>query len=523
MTVRIFAQDVLESINLGSEQGNADHDRYFVASAAWHDLVHDEVDLILGRKGTGKTKMYRHLQQQSMTFERSFDGTKREVPTTVIPLVSSHLDEHFQQLLDLAGNDENLLKTAWLLQISGVASVIALKDRIEDKATSNREKENYRSLRDLLYEYGEYGGSTIPMLARMNNVDLRRGMWDVVKTRVGDLKKMRLTPVVGTSPGGEPTISVDVRVVETPQERRLRDHAARLTETLMAVLADRGERIWVAVDSLDELLYGMSHENSSAVIRSLLRVIIDLREIADSVMHGRSDTLRLKVFAREDVFQRITLESTFPASTAIPTAYISWSKREAAKMVAERILASEKARAFYGGITVRDIENDPERFLGRVLEGREDRSPFSRVVEATSDASTSVSPRNLIGCLKRAFDISREEHHLGEKYGSFTALVTKSNLDRAKVETSTARLKDTVIAEYPMLSPFIDRLHGAPHTYFHQEMMSNQLDIVEPELEDFLWWSELSGLTYREGRQIRVASVYRHALKSTTSAASEAD
>ncbi|MFM8825889.1 MAG: hypothetical protein ACKOFT_02280, partial [Actinomycetota bacterium] len=121
MTVRIFAQDVLESINLGSEQGNADQDRYFVPSAAWHDLVHDEVDLVLGRKGTGKTKMYRHLQQQVRTFERSFDGTKREIPTTVVPLISSHLDEHFQQMLDLAGNDENLLKTAWLLQISGVA------------------------------------------------------------------------------------------------------------------------------------------------------------------------------------------------------------------------------------------------------------------------------------------------------------------------------------------------------------------------------------------------------------------
>ena len=519
MTTRILVQDVLESINLGSEQGNADQERYYVPSAAWHDLIHDEVDLILGRKGTGKTKMYRHLQRETVTFDRSVDP-KKEVPTTVVPLISSHLDDHFRQLLDLAEGDENLLKTAWLLQISGVASVIALKERIEDKATSEREKANYKALRELLYEYGDYEGSSITSLARMNDVDLRRGMWAVVKTRIKNVKNVRVNPVVTSSSSGEPGISVQFRL-ESPEEIALREHSVRLTLTLMAILADRRERIWVVVDSLDELLYGVSHDHSSAIIRSLLRVIVDLRELADSKSADKSHTLRLKVFAREDVFQRITLESTFPASTAIPKTYLSWSKREAAKMVAERILASEKARVYYGGISVRDIENDPERFVGRVIEGKDDRAPFSRLVDATSDSSTSVSPRNLIGCLKRAFDISREEHHLGEKFAAFTPLVNQSNLDRAKLDTSSVRLNDTVVAEYPMLSGLIERLHGAPHTYFSLGAMSNQLDIEEEELENLLWWSELSGLTFREGRQIKVASIYRHALKSTTSAASE--
>jgi hypothetical protein len=514
MASRILARDVLSSINLGSEQGSNDLQSYFVESTAWSDLINDEADLILGRKGSGKTKLYRQLQKVTVTKTRDFSSPISQFPTTVIPLISSQLDDEFRKLLAVAGDEEELMKTGWLLQIGILACVHLLRPKIESGQGTQRDTKSLKQLRELLEGHIQEG--TFKQFINTFDHELKTSLWKVVVRKLNQVKLIRVKPAGKIDPQTGKLEFVDIYVSESESEAEsLRAVALNLIRSLNEVLQEREERFWVVVDSLDELLYGIQDEHSNAAVRSLLRAIIDIRTIANESNYDNKFNLRLKVFAREDVIERMTVTAPFPGLTTIPTARIAWTRREIAQMIEERILSSQLARDFYSIVKVR---NEPEIFVSQVFTGEPGRNFVSELIRDLSDGGGSASPRNIIGCLKRALDISRNENHLGEKYQAMTPLVSQSNIDKAKNQTSLARLDDTIKAEYPHLIPLIERLNGAPYSYVNTRTMENQLELPSEELEPLLWWSDLAGLTQKDGRRIQVVNVYRRALHCTVAA-----
>lgn len=512
---------------MGTEIATTDPVEYFVPPTAWDDLMHDRIDLVLGRKGTGKTKMYRNLQARSTTYSRGRGQQSVEHKTYIVPLISQ-LDDDFREMLKVAGNDEELMKTGWLLQVGLMASQIVLGPVIRGELLADtKDTAALKSLQQL------FRNSEIKSKVRdfilAQDLEPKKRTWGVVKSAMNRVSKFRVVPGIttdGVSVTG--TIVAYSKGEETEDETAftsLRENARQIIRSLMEILDERGIRLWVLVDSIDELLYGIGDEHATSAVRSLLRAVVDLRQMSQLPQFENStSTLRLKVFAREDVFDRITRVGPFPGLNNIPAARIKWTTRQVALLIAERVLASGKARAFYGGIQVRDVsegEYGPEEFVSRVLTGAVNRGAFRSLVDQTADSSGSVSPRNLVQCVKTAFDMSIAEGHLGEKYATTNALVSEANLDNAKNAVSAARLDDTVIAEYPFLGGLVERLHGAPHTYMSTQLMSAQLELELEVLENYLYWADLAGLTFREGRQIKVANVYRRVLRSTTSAVTE--
>jgi len=512
MANRLFAREVLNSINLGSEQGTQDPQDYFIESTAWVDLVNDEADLILGRKGSGKTKLYRQLLSVNRTKTRNFSNQTKEFPTRVVPLISSQLDDDFKEMLAVAGDDEELMKTGWLMQIGGLACVHLLKPRIQNGNGSSTDLISLNNFRHLLDD------NNWKKFFEFHETELKANLWQVVLKKLSGIKSMRALPAVKIGPDGV-TIEPSIYSTESEDEARsLRLSAIEMVRSLNEVLLEREVRIWVVIDSLDELLYGIRDVHANAAVRSLLRAIVDIRTISQEANTDNLVGLRLKVFARDDVIERMTISAPFPGFTAIPQARISWTNREIGQMISDRLLSSPLAREFYSAI---QVQNEPERFVSQVFTGELARNFVAEITRELSDAWSSPSPRNVIGCLKRALDISRNEGHLGDKYQAMTPLVNQSNIDKAKNQTSVARLDDTIKAEYPNLIPLIDRLSHAPHTYANSELMAKQLELTSDELDEMLWWSELAGLTTKNGRQIQVGRVYRPALYSTTSASTQ--
>lgn len=515
MASRILAREVLASINLGSEQGSNDLQSYFVESTAWSDLINDDADLILGRKGTGKTKLYRQLQNVTVTKTRDFSSPTSEFATTVVPLISSHLDDEFRKLLSVAGDDEELMKTGWLLQIGILSCVHLLRPRTNQVGTATaHDTKSLKQLQKLLE--GHIQAGTLKQFINTIDHELKSNLWKVVMTKLSQVKSLRVRPNGKIDPSGKFDLGLDIYLNDSAKEAEsLRTIALNLIRSLNEVLSDRQERFWVVVDSLDELLYGIQDEHSNAAVRSLLRAIIDLRTIASESISENKCNLRLKVFAREDVVERMTVDSPFPGLTTIPTARITWTNREIAQMIEERIISSQLARSFYSAL---QVTNQPEVFVAQVFTGEPGREFVSELVRDLFDAGNTASPRNVIGCLKRALDISKNEGHLGDRYQVMTPLVSQSNIDKAKNQTSFARLDDTIKAEYPRLIPLIERLNGAPYLYMSAKQMEKVLELTSEEFEDLLWWSDLAGLTQKDGRRIQVVNVYRRALRSTVAA-----
>ncbi len=514
---KIFSRDVLESINLGSEQGSNDNPDYFVESTAWSDLIHDQADLILGRKGSGKTKLFRQLQKISYTNKRDLTGSISPIRTTVVPLISSHLDDEFRSLLQVAGDDEDLMKTGWLLQIAGLASVNLLRSPIESRSGTTKELNNIKQLKLFLREQSEQG-NFLQFIGTQNN-ELKINLWKVVLKKLSQVKSVRIRPTGTIDQSGEFKVYPDIYLATSEAEdKELRATALNMLRSLNEVLTERQERFWVVVDSLDELLYGIRDQHSNAAVRSLLRAIIDIRQISSGLDFTNNTSLSLKVFARDDVIERMSADAPFPGLTTIQTSRISWTRREIAQMIKERLYSSELARRFYSAL---QLNNEPEPFVSQVFTGEHGRDFISQLIRETSDGANSASPRNIVGCLKRALDISKQEDHLGDKYHVMNPLVTKSNIDTALNQTSLARLDDTIKAEYPVLMQLIDRLRGAPRSYTSVQRMATHLGFELIELQHLLWWSDLAGLTERNGQRINVVNVYRRALHSTVAAADE--
>ena len=504
---RILARDVLESINLGSEQGSNDNPDFFVASTAWSELIHDQADLILGRKGSGKTKLFRQLQKTSHTNMRGATGGTSQIKTTVVPLISSHLDDEFKNLLHAAGDDEELMKTGWLLQIAGLASVELVRSPIEHKNSTAKDTETFKQLKNLLKEQSDQG-KFLQFIGTKND-ELKKNLWKVVLTKLSRVTSVRFRPAGEIGQSGEIRIVPDIYFANSEvEDADLKTTALNMVRSVNEVLTERQERFWIVVDSLDELLYGIQDEHSNAAVRSLLRAIIDIRKTSTT-----TTCLSLKVFARDDVIERMTTDAPFPGLTSIQTARITWTKREIAQMIKERLYSSEIARAFYSTI---QIDNKPELFVSQVFTGEHGRDFINQLIKETSDGANSPSPRNIIGCLKRALDMSKQEGYLGNEYSMMTRLVSDSHFTLALNQTSLVRLDDTIKAEYPNLQQLIDRLRGAPRSYTSVQRMATQLDLSIKDLEELVWWSELAGLTERQGQRINVVNVYRRALQSTS-------
>ena len=58
----------LENINFGSQVAESEKEyliNYFVETVEWKELYKDEIDIILGAKGSGKSALYMILQNKA--------------------------------------------------------------------------------------------------------------------------------------------------------------------------------------------------------------------------------------------------------------------------------------------------------------------------------------------------------------------------------------------------------------------------------------------------------------------------
>jgi hypothetical protein len=67
----VLVRDVLRSLDLGNSVAEQDAalERYFVETEAFRSLVRGDADIIAGDKGTGKTALFRILQERAASIE----------------------------------------------------------------------------------------------------------------------------------------------------------------------------------------------------------------------------------------------------------------------------------------------------------------------------------------------------------------------------------------------------------------------------------------------------------------------
>jgi len=106
-------KSILGDIRFGGDVAENDEklDKYFIETSSFREIVEDQVDLILGPKGSGKTAIFRRLSDPHAYISQLDD-------TDIVPAFNTQGSVIFRKLTtDLPSVDENVMRTAWLAYI----------------------------------------------------------------------------------------------------------------------------------------------------------------------------------------------------------------------------------------------------------------------------------------------------------------------------------------------------------------------------------------------------------------------
>jgi hypothetical protein len=188
----------------------------------------------------------------------------------------------------------------------------------------------------------------------------------------------------------------------------------------------------------------------------LFRVYLDVQHLPH---------LSLKIFLRNDIWERVT-RSGFPEASHITRSFsILWNKDSLLNLVVKRLLRNEAIRLFYG-VDENDVLADSskqEALFSRVFPSKVDlgaRRPttFAWMLLRTQDGTQHNAPRELIHLLSAARDVQRRRLQEGQKEPPGEALFDRSAIRDALPEVSRERLEQTLYAEYPHLRRWLMRL-----------------------------------------------------------------
>lgn len=266
---------------------------------------------------------------------------------------------------------------------------------------------------------------------------------------------VELDPVTGTPSGiigrislAEPTGELRSRGVTS-----LDGMFAKVDDALKA----SGFTMWVLLDRLD-VAFAQSHDLEANAIRALTRVYSDLRGL---------DAIELKIFLREDIWNRVTSGGLREASHLTRFIVMSWTDPMLLNLAMKRILSNPVIEKEFGVNKDEVLNNydEQEKLFGRIFppqveQGPQKASTFKWMLTRCADGTDQTAPREVIHLLNciRDEEIGRLER--GGAAASLEQLFDRSVFKAALPTVSNTRLNTYLFAEYPDERPFLEKLKG---------------------------------------------------------------
>ncbi len=483
---------LLEDIDLGHDAAENDRvlDKAFVTTEAFRRLVRDDVDLVTGLKGTGKSALYRMLTEHSAQFPQLQSTTVLKAGSPMgSPVFLSLFNEQATELR---------LRSIWTAYFASLVANEVVDQHLGTPAVQRR--------------VGEI--SEILRLLGLREADRRQKS---LLQRILEAKSFE--PTVTTDGAGLFTFGLKFDVADpssdASQVRLEFTDLLALLKSCDEVLRSIGESIWVAVDRVDEC-FTRDSEVERRALRALLRTMLD---VASEL--GLDRHVGLKVFLRTDLLRRMSSDAAFTNSTHLRTIELQWNERDIEDIVGTRVLrsgsfcevwpnarrASRPASAAWKCLL-------PETFSSG------DKASLHEICSWTADGHRGYNPRNVLTLLRLALERRREDLRGAandHEVDPGAPLLDEPVLTSALGKLSRKRLTDTVLNEFPGLEYLVAALERKPASYDSRDSLLSALGLADQPRAmqdgavDLL---VLSGVLGQNGRQYVVPRLYRAALKS---------
>lgn len=446
--------DILDWINVGKVSAERDEllSEYFFDNGVLKGVIDSSSSfLVLGRKGAGKTAVFRHLSDNRKKFIAERD--------LLIPLSFEDYNWNIHALLVDENKAQSLAyKQSWKFVIL-IECVKAYKAWFE--SNNNKVPDSLRKANKLLEKIFEAPIPSISQLVgrkllSLSGISLPKGGLDLEE---GELDSISL---------GGGNISFD----DVQTDRTLQQHLSEnienlikyLDTVLMGVTPDC-PKIYICFDRVDEAWDDVSYDSSKKVIAGLVSA-------SDSITSQYKGNIRPIVFLREDIFDVLSINDSNKLREDCG-ALLHWGRKSLSDLMICRInyFAEQKS--------IDKIEDINSLFDRKEM--RQRATPQNFLLKRTM-----MRPRDLISIIGRVIQSMKEkaEDPFSDEKLTFPKLEVES-IYSAEAGYSDW-LKQEILDEWRVQKPIIVQLFNAlqnnSSTNFTSEELTTELKNLNTEV-----------------------------------------
>jgi hypothetical protein len=327
------ASNLLQTLDLGSSIAEQDTllEKARVETSAFTDLLHDKVDLIPGTKGSGKSALFKIFAD----FLPKYLLKNRKV--VIAHGVQKHGDIVFHAFKDQFEKlSEDDFVSFWCIYLTSLAHEQFIKGDLYKPYLKNAsaEIEDFRRA---------------CMKAGIPEIKAKKSLKEILQWTLQVLRvwKPKLSYKFPEEAGGG-AVELDLfgKAVQPKPENTSSEvndiphFVAEIKETLEVILKKANLSIWLMIDRLDEVFPRRSSLETRA-LRGLLR----------STRLFTTDTIRIKIFLRDDMLEQVvSTEDGFTALTHLSARQadtLRWSEEQILTMLVKRLFADRNLQAHF--------------------------------------------------------------------------------------------------------------------------------------------------------------------------------
>lgn len=445
-------QEILMTSEFGAhvaEEESRNLEAYFVETNEWLRLIRDEIDIIYGPKGSGKSALYSLLIRRASSL--SGDGI------IILPAEELRGKPVFKDLEQDSPSSENEFIALWKLYF---LSLIGASLR-ENRANSEEAKKVVKYLEN---------SNLIEQTSNLRSV-LRKSLRYARRCFPESIgANVEIDPYTGLPKGFGGKISFG-----QPQSDAKDDIISfrDLLEASDVALSRLGVNVWILLDRLD-VAFMHSPLLEAEALRALFRTYLDFRAL---------ENVRLKIFLRSDIWKTITKQGFREADHVIRYVNLEWNEHDLLNLVVSRMIQdpNRAIRSFYSvdyAEVSRSYDKQHElfyRIFPKEVEGNR-RDTFRWILNRTRDGNGENTPRVLIHLLNCSKEIQLNYCRIGREQVENDNLFSKAAIKDSLPEVSRAKLEQTLYAEFPDIRSYIKALAGEK-TLQHPESLTEIWDV----------------------------------------------
>ena len=436
-------KELLENISFGESIAEHEADKlknYFFQTDFWRSVRSGKNDIVYGAKGAGKSAIYMSLVNDiDNLFDESILVSLAENPQG---------NTAFSSLTNDPPTSETEFVRLWKLYFLVITSRVLEEYEINDNPASR--------IRQILTD--------------CNLIPAQNKLGSFLKVCYDFMKSFRNGKEISTTAEfdpsglysgqkfslsfGEPTKS-DFEKGLIPIE-----HAFDLLEQS---LTNNDVTLWIIIDRLD-VAFVESEELEVNALRALFKAYLDLAQYK---------SIKIKIFLRDDIWQKITNTGFREASHITKYQNLSWSKDTLLNLLIRRVLDNQSLVKEYN-LDKRDILSDINKqedlfymlFPNQIDLGSKKPATIDWALSRTRDGKGINTPRELIQLFSHARAIELKKLETGINNLEKNQIISRQSLKEAVEEVSKQRIEQTIYAEFPALREYIEKLRGdkAEHT-----------------------------------------------------------